>query len=57
MCQESQAKALKGQSQIKFNKNKGAITSINWSYNTIFLDLPDESINVDDIITVLGITS
>lgn len=56
VCQESQAEVLKTYSQIKFNKDKDATTSINWSRDTIFLDLPDESVNVDDTMAVLGAT-
>ena len=56
VCQESRAEALKNYSQIKFNKDRGATTSINWSRDTIFLDIPDESVNVDDTMAFLGAT-
>lgn len=54
VCQESRREALKGCTQIMFNDDHRTSTYINWSRDTLFLDLPDECLNVDDMVSVLS---
>jgi hypothetical protein len=56
VCQESRAEALRNYSQIKFNNDRGVTCFISWARDTIFLDLPDESLDINDIVALLGAT-
>ncbi|CAG8981650.1 hypothetical protein HYALB_00013525 [Hymenoscyphus albidus] len=56
VCQESRAEVLKHYKHVRFNGDNGATTLINWSWDTVFLHLPDESVDVDNTITFLGDT-
>lgn len=53
---ESRIEALRHYSQIRLQGNDSGITFVNWSRDTIFLDLPDEpgSADMDDIMNQLG---
>jgi hypothetical protein len=54
VCRESRREALIGYTQITFNDENHTSTYINWTRDTLFLDLPDECMNVNEIISVLG---
>jgi hypothetical protein len=56
VCQESRAVVLKHYKHIRFYGDNGGTTFINWCLDTVFLDFPDESADVDNTLAFLGET-
>ncbi|CZT07742.1 uncharacterized protein RCO7_11234 [Rhynchosporium graminicola] len=54
VCQESRREALRGYETITFFDESLSLMYIDWSRDTIFLDLPEECIDIDRVVSVLG---
>ena len=54
VCQESRREALRGYETVTFSDENFSSIYIDWSRDTIFLDLPEECIDIDRMVSVLG---
>ncbi|PVH67690.1 hypothetical protein DL98DRAFT_542965 [Cadophora sp. DSE1049] len=54
VCQESRREALRGYQTVTFSDESFSSMYIDWSRDTIFLDLPEECIDIDRMVSVLG---
>ncbi|KAH6698188.1 hypothetical protein BKA61DRAFT_662197 [Leptodontidium sp. MPI-SDFR-AT-0119] len=54
VCQESRREASRGYETVSFSDENFSSMYIDWSRDTIFLDLPEECIDIDEVVSVLG---
>ncbi|KAL5313291.1 hypothetical protein ACEPPN_019024 [Leptodophora sp. 'Broadleaf-Isolate-01'] len=54
VCQESRREASRGYETVSFSDEDFSSMYIDWSRDTIFLDLPEECIDIDKVVSVLG---